>query len=509
MKMSNLNYNKKVLKEFQKPSNMGSISNPDGHGVVGNPTCLLPNERIHKNSGVVEISNLEKNQRVLTHTGGYESVVSATSRPYAGKIVTLQNKLGRINITPEHLVFAIKIPKKDKFFRNKGKRQLMPAWYHADQLEKKDLVLYPILDKEENIRFLEINITKKRYDFRSKEIPNKIPLDEPILRLFGYFLAEGNIQEKPCKNYISFTLNIKEDDIIDDIKQISKNLFNLCAKVKEKPEQKKAVVYLYSANLARWFKGLFGNGAENKKIPDFLMNLTIKKQKALIYGLWKGDGYINVTRNGARAGYATISYQLAQQIKILLLRQKIIPSIYIDRERVSKWAKHKKSWRIHIGQRDSLMKICDLMKVEYNPKSYESIDSWIENGYLFAPITRRDVVNYKGKVNNLEVNNAHSFVSDAFCLHNCGDVMEVFLKIKNNKIVDIKAKTFGCVAAIATTSVLTKLVKGKSVDEAIKITKDDIVKTLGDLPPIKYHCSILGIEALHKAIEDYKKKASQ
>jgi nitrogen fixation NifU-like protein len=88
----------------------------------------------------------------------------------------------------------------------------------------------------------------------------------------------------------------------------------------------------------------------------------------------------------------------------------------------------------------------------------------------------------------------------------CGDIMEVFLRIKNNKIVDIKAKTFGCVAAIATTSMLTKLIKGKTVDEALKVTKDDIVKSLGDLPPLKYHCSILGIEALHKAIENYKRK---
>jgi len=501
-----LDYNKKVLKEFQHPSNMGAIKDPDGHGQVGNPTCLLPNERIHKNSGVVEISNLEKNQRVLTHTGGYESIDAITSRPYAGKILTLQNKLGKINLTSEHLVFAIKIPNKDKFFRNKGKRRLMPAWYHADQLEKKDLTLYPLLSQEANIRFLKINITKKKYGFRSKKIPNKIPLDESILRLFGYFLAEGNIQEKPSKNYISFTLNIKEADIIDDIKQISKNLFNLHVKVKEKPEQKKAMVYLYSANIARWFKSLFGNGAEKKKIPDFLINLPAKKQKALLYGLWKGDGYINVTRKGARAGYATISYQLAQQIKILLLRQKIIPSIYEDKARISKWTKHKKSWRIHIGQRDSLIKICNLMKVKYNPKSYESIDSWIANDYLFTPITRRDVVNYKGTVNNLEVNNAHSFVSDAFCLHNCGDIMEVFLKIKNNKIVDIKAKTFGCVAAIATTSILTKLVKGKNIEEAEKVTKDDIVKALGGVPPIKYHCSILGMEALHKAIEDYKQK---
>lgn len=91
----------------------------------------------------------------------------------------------------------------------------------------------------------------------------------------------------------------------------------------------------------------------------------------------------------------------------------------------------------------------------------------------------------------------------------CGDIMEVFLKVKDNRIVDIKAKTFGCVAAIATTSIMTKLVKGKTVDEAAKITKDDIVKALGDLPPLKYHCSILGIDALKRAIEDYRKKGKE
>lgn len=88
----------------------------------------------------------------------------------------------------------------------------------------------------------------------------------------------------------------------------------------------------------------------------------------------------------------------------------------------------------------------------------------------------------------------------------CGDVMEIFLKIKNNKIVDIKAKTFGCVAAIATTSVMTKLAKGKTIEQAMKITKKDIIKKFGDMPVIKQHCSILGLESLHKAIEDYQKK---
>lgn len=88
----------------------------------------------------------------------------------------------------------------------------------------------------------------------------------------------------------------------------------------------------------------------------------------------------------------------------------------------------------------------------------------------------------------------------------CGDMMEIFLKIKNDKIVDIKAKTFGCVAAIATTSMMTKMVKGKTIEEAKKIKKEDIIKRFGEMPPIKVHCSVLGLEALNAAIKDYEQR---
>ncbi len=87
----------------------------------------------------------------------------------------------------------------------------------------------------------------------------------------------------------------------------------------------------------------------------------------------------------------------------------------------------------------------------------------------------------------------------------CGDVMHVYIKVKNNKITDIKFKTFGCVAAIATSSVMTKLVKGKSIEKALKLNNNNIAKALDGLPPMKLHCSNLAAEALHKAIENYKK----
>lgn len=88
----------------------------------------------------------------------------------------------------------------------------------------------------------------------------------------------------------------------------------------------------------------------------------------------------------------------------------------------------------------------------------------------------------------------------------CGDIMHVYIKIKNNKIIDIKFKTMGCVAAIASSDALCALAKGKTIEQASKISSKDIIKYLGDLPDVKKHCSVLGMEALQKAIEDYKKK---
>lgn len=88
----------------------------------------------------------------------------------------------------------------------------------------------------------------------------------------------------------------------------------------------------------------------------------------------------------------------------------------------------------------------------------------------------------------------------------CGDVMKVQIKVKDDRIVDIKFKTLGCAAAIASSSMLTELAKGKTLTEASKITRDDVVKNLKGLPPEKIHCSVLAQDALKKAIKDYLSK---
>ncbi len=88
----------------------------------------------------------------------------------------------------------------------------------------------------------------------------------------------------------------------------------------------------------------------------------------------------------------------------------------------------------------------------------------------------------------------------------CGDIMKVYLQIEDNIIKDVKFKTFGCGAAIATSSIATEMIKGKSLEEALQLTNKAVIDALDGLPPAKIHCSVLAEEAVKAAIEDYMKK---
>ena len=88
----------------------------------------------------------------------------------------------------------------------------------------------------------------------------------------------------------------------------------------------------------------------------------------------------------------------------------------------------------------------------------------------------------------------------------CGDIMKIYIKVKDNRIEDAKFQTFGCGAAIATSSMVTEMVKGKTIEEALVISNKAVAEALGGLPATKMHCSNLAADALHRAIEDYKNK---
>jgi nitrogen fixation NifU-like protein len=91
----------------------------------------------------------------------------------------------------------------------------------------------------------------------------------------------------------------------------------------------------------------------------------------------------------------------------------------------------------------------------------------------------------------------------------CGDLMWIYIKVKDNRLEDVKFKTFGCGAAIATSSMITEMAKGMTLEEALKITRNDVAEALDGLPPVKMHCSNLAADGLHAAIKDYLERSGK
>jgi nitrogen fixation NifU-like protein len=512
MEMTNYGlYTKEVMKHFRRPRNMGRMKNPSGIGKVGNVVCILPGEGVHINNRIESIENITPNDKVLGCNGSYNKVSKLFERFYDGDVIILKNQLGKTILTPDHLVLAIKVPKRRKFFDTKVKRNLPVGWYHAETLERRDIVLFPIFKEVKDIDFILLDIPKAKYDFKSKELPKKIKVNSDFLRLCGYFLSEGNVQEKKCRTFITLTFNIKEKDYVNDTKKIVKKIFGIKVKIRELTDRNTIIVYIYSSILARFFKKLFGNGAKDKKIPDFMISLPLEKQKNIIVGMWRGDGHFNTKRIWPRAGYSTISHQLFHQLKILLLRQKIVPSLYKEKRKIVKGVNHRENFRIHVGDRSSLKKLANMLGVNLCIQKKEKKHSWFDDNYFYTPLTGIEKKKYKSRVRNLEIECVKSFSTESLCLHNCGDVMYIYIKIKKTKkgkdvISDVKFETFGCVAALATSSMITTMAKGKTIEEALKITKMDVAKSLGGLPKIKLHCSVLASDALTEAIYDYLSK---
>lgn len=497
-------YSEKVMDHFMHPRNVGEIPEADGVGSVGNPICVSPDTVIFTNPDIKEIKDIREGTRVLSHDGSYHKVEKTYNRFYAGRMYSISvNNLGLSLVTSEHHILGLKLGKRNKF---KTYKKSLPDWYSACELEKGDVILYPISKETKNTEEIDFGIEKSKWDFKSKVLPKKIKINNDFCRLVGYYLAEGYLRTDRSKGTIGFVFNSKEKKYINDVINLMKENFGLQPTKLIYAYHGAAVdIPFYSSRLARFFEREFGKGAIDKKLPNWAMKLSLEKQSAILCGMFRGDGYLDLKRQ--RVKYVTISKKLAYQLRVLLLRQRIISNFSIAKA----YGMHKQSYLSYIQEDNSLRKIIKIIglngKVKFNRLNRHK--SWCDKNFYYTTIRKIIPFEYKGMVCNLEVKEAHSYVSNSLTLHNCGDVMRLFIKIKDGKIVDAKFKTFGCGAAIATSSMVTEMVKGKSVKEALEISNKAVAEALGGLPQVKMHCSVLAEEALKAAIEDYEKKTGQ
>lgn len=495
-----MNYTKKAIKYFRNPKFAGEMKNPDAEGQVGNMKCLPLGSEIQTINGFESIETLHKGMQVLSHDGLFHKISKIFVRKNKEVIINLKNRLGETQLTPEHLVKAIKVPSEVKYLRIKDKMKLKPEWCHAHELKRNDLILYPIPKTIKDVNGIVISSKKIKWDFRSKKLPCNINVNNEFLRLIGYYIAEGHVSLETTRANVSFSFGSHELEYVQDVIKLLKKLFQINAKLYSFRNCTK--VMANNVHLARFFHKLCGKGCKKKKIPAFMLFLPLNKQKDLIKGMWRGDGFVN--SKIPRAGYSTVSYTIASQLKFLLLRQGIISSLYIENEKTKNGVHHQTSYRLHVGSW-SVRTLAKLLNEKITTKSLTN-DSWADKNYFYTPITSVSNKNYSHNVYNLEVKDSHTYTTNSLLVHNCGDIMKIFLKIEKDRIKDIKFLTYGCIGAISASEAMCKLVKGKTIEEALKITHQDIINELEGMPALKVHCSVLGREALRKAIENYQKK---
>ena len=488
-------YTEKVMEHFRNPRNVGEISDADGVGTVGNPICVLPDTLVQTNDHICEIGTVRRGDAVLSHDGKYHEIVSVHKNEFRGNVYAVRtHNIGTTVATPEHHVLALRMSEVSRKYLMY--RRFAPDWYETQELKKGDVILCPIPNETTDIHSIEVDTERSISDFRSKELPRSVRVDSEFLRLIGYYVSEGYVRTDKCKGTFGFVFGSHEKKYVNDTIELVKRIFGLDPSIKH--FHNTVILSYYSARLARFFSHHFGDKATTKHLEHWMMRLPIEKQKWLLTGMWRGDGYVKPDV----AKYVTVSLELAHQLRLLLLRQRIIFSALTQPGR----GMHKQSYAIYVKYDDSISRLARIVGVKVvlpKKKRKNHHKSWFDHDYFYSPIGKIEKNPYEGLVYNLEVKDSHSFVSESCTLHNCGDLMSVYIKVRDNIITDVKFKTFGCAAAIATSSMITELAKGKTLQDALRITRGDVAGSLGGLPPIKMHCSNLAADALHAAIKNY------
>jgi len=312
---------------------------------------------------------------------------------------------GETILTEEHPVLIVKRERKKHINKN-----FSPEWLEASQIRQGDYVVYPIPSEANDITTIPLLYEKKRKDTRSRALPARVMVNHDFLKFVGYYLAEGYIN----KRTIAFTFNLEERNLAEDVVNLVKDLFWLDGKIEIKGAKGSIEVYVYSSYLAGILTKYFGTGAAQKKIPHELMLLPAEKQKALIKGLWLGDGYLGKKQ----AGYKTISQILAEQLKLLLIRQGMVPTVTVEKP----YGIHKTSYAIHLVSARDYNKLAEILgsdrRLERNSRKPPML---ITERYVYLPVRKHEIFHYHGPVYNLEVEGVNSYVTSATTLHNCGN----------------------------------------------------------------------------------------
>jgi len=478
-------YSKKVLEHVKNPQNMGVIKNPDGMATVGNRTCgdvmrlfikvekknnqeylkdikfqtlgCFPQgeEVVLGDGNWGKIKDISLHSEVINGEGKETSPVEFYKRKYKGvilKVIPFVSPLNSFSLTPNHPVFSIKRSWFKKTHKSSSKCDLLRINSKELFTIKPDYVRADELDRGDYLVFSFNRIIKDKKFFTQK-----------LMRLLGYYLSEGYITGD---GVVNFSFNRNEKKLIREVKLLTLEIVH--KRASERTRGNVTEIRFCSKKWADIFYSVAGRLARNKSLSLSILLLPFKKQWEMIktYTLGDGDVYRRRPLNSETYRITTASRTLAIQIQEILARGGIFASL---REIF------KKNCKIDGRKLKDSIQYLISFKLERNHKfTHKHLD------YFLVPIRKIEKDHFSDFVYNFQVaGEPNSYLARGFVVHNCG-------------------------AAIATSSIITVMVKGKLLKEAEKITNQAIAEALGGLPPVKMHCSLLAADALKKAIQNYR-----
>lgn len=380
--------------------------------------CLPPGEKIWTAQGLRPISQIEVGDHVLTHTGRLEPVIQVMSREYQGVVIKIRPALlgGEVRLTPEHELLVVQ---RREYHHANGQRffelfersyERGAKWLPASEVREGDAVAFPIPNPEEALGYLPTRDylmdpqnwrsnngwleTRGRGKQGRGRLPVMLKLNQPFLRLAGWYIAEGSSSEAG--------VNIANNDPVArrEIRELLERVFEANS------SDDGRAVWCRSRSVGQVLSSLFGRTSHDKRIPAPFWCLPITDVPFLLSSLWQGDGHMSK----ARVTYKTVSEDLAWGVAYLSMRLGAAPYI-----------QHHAEWfNLAYGGEDA-----NRMRAAVNypetPVIHRRSQHWLKEDLIWLPVRLIQRENYTGRVYNLAVANANSYTALGCVVHNCQD----------------------------------------------------------------------------------------
>ena len=371
------------------------------------PGCLTGDTLVVSNPSVKQIQLVRPGDRVLNASGEYNRVAARIRHRYYGPMYRVRVKsFGQITATPEHPFVGVR----RTWGRHRHNTEFIEEKIEASSLKVGDYLVFPVMQTITDADHFPIEYQKKAKDTRSSMLPHEVPMNDDWLRLAGYYISEGSSH----KRSLIFSFNEGETKYISDVTTLMEELFGLKGKV-DHPKGHGVDLDFNSSYLSEVFESIFGADAEEKQIPHSFMFLPPSKQTALIRGLWRGDGDFKKSK----ARYTTTSLVLAEQIKMLLLRQGIVPITQIEPAH----GIHRTAYRLYVSYWRDYNKLAEIVGVpNHRETNRDKRSSILKNGKVYLPVSSIETFQFDGYVYDLSMDNpSHTFVTSVTASGNCGD----------------------------------------------------------------------------------------